>query len=260
MGAICSVFLPAIFFWPEKILLYTASAIQGLGLTLLWNGSGRYISENSNFLTISRNSGIFWGTFQLSLIIGHLFVYFIITGNNFNKETRKTIFVTLTTLAVIGCGSLTLLRKPLKTETTDGDNKPDGNRKSNDRLLYSVGLSMKNALNLVLTPNMMLLSITFLYTGLTLTLCTGAYTSSVGFTVKMGESRQKLVALTGIAVGVGEVIGGILSGFFARKIKIISRSTIIGFGFCVHIMCYTIILFNFPNNAPFEVIVVYIFF
>ena len=255
IGAICNAFFLGTFFWPDKTLLYVASAIQGTGNTLIWIGSGRCVTENSKSSTIFRNSGIFWGTYQLSLVIGNLFVYFAFTGTSFDRATRKTIFVTLTILALIGCAIFLVLRKPSKRKNKKKEDKSSGNEELNDSLLYAAWLRMKSALILIITPNMLLLSITFLYTGLVLAFYSGIYTSCVGFTVKIGESRKKLVSLTGVAIGIGEGIGATFSGPIASKTKILSSSVIIGFGFLGEAICFAIALVNFPNSAPFQVII-----
>lgn len=45
------------------------------------------------------------------------------------------------------------------------------------------------------------------YTGLHLSFYSGVYSSSIGFTTKMGSNSKQLVGLSGILIGVGEIIG-----------------------------------------------------
>lgn len=95
--------------------------------------------------------------------------------------------------------------------------------------------ALKRAGHLSLTKNMALLSVTFFYTGkaqfnfctflnnqslnkllcyvllffigLELSFFSGVYSPSIGFTKQMGENAKQLVGLSGIFIGLGEVIG-----------------------------------------------------
>lgn len=251
LGALCNLVFTVIFFWPESTLLYVGSAIQGVGNALMWVSSGRALTENSKPATISRNAGIFWATFQLSLVTGNLFVYFTFTGKSFDEATRKTILITLTVLSTIGCSIFTGFKGPPRVEPAEKTVKLE-DEKINDCSLKSAWLRMRNAALLVFTENMMLLSISFLYTGLIIAFYTGVYTSVVGFTVKLGDIRKRLVNLTGVAIGIGAALGATFSGSLAPKLKICSNSLILVFGFSAQIVCFIITYLNFPNNAPFE--------
>ncbi len=44
---------------------YIVSILVGIGAALLWTGQGVYLAINSDDLTISQNSGIFWALFQV---------------------------------------------------------------------------------------------------------------------------------------------------------------------------------------------------
>lgn len=44
-------------------------------------------------------------------------------------------------------------------------------------------------------------------TGLHLSFYAGVYSSSIGFTKRMGSNRKQLVGLSGILIGVGEILG-----------------------------------------------------
>ncbi len=43
---------------------YVVSVLIGCGAAILWTAQGVYLALNSNDLTISRNSGLFWALFQ----------------------------------------------------------------------------------------------------------------------------------------------------------------------------------------------------
>ena len=257
-GSLCYTFFVATFLWPQKILLYFASAVQGLGASLMWVGHGRYITQNSSPDTISRNSGIFWAIYQLSLVTGNLSVYCIFTNKTYDKPTRKLIFIILTILAVIGTLILATLRKPLTKSLISEDVCEKEKEKEPERPRnYALVLAyqrMRKASKLIVTPNLIMLSLTFMYSGLVLAFYSGVYTSSFGFTIKIGESRKKLVSLVGICLGIGEVTAGIIFGPLASKFKIRSRWIILVIGSLMHAFCYLTILLNLPNSSPFMVL------
>ena len=44
---------------------YVVSILVGIGAAIIWTAQGVYLTKNSDDLTISRNSGIFWALFQV---------------------------------------------------------------------------------------------------------------------------------------------------------------------------------------------------
>lgn len=264
-GSLCYAFFVATFLCPHTFLLYFASALQGLGASFMWVGHGRYITENSNSGTISRNSGIFWAIYQLSLVTGNLSVYCIFTSKTYDKPTRKLMFIILTILSIIGTLILATLRKPLKRTLTSEeicDNKEiekkstkeiESKRCKNQALILGWE-RMRRFLCLIITPQMIMLIVTFMYSGLVLAFYSGVYSSSFGFTVKMGEMRKKYVSLVGICLGIGEVTAGIICGPLASIMKIRSRWLVLVIGFIAHAFSYLTIFLNLPDKSPFTVI------
>lgn len=110
----------------------------------------------------------------------------------------------------------------------------------------------KNAVNLFITPNMLLLSITFFYTGLELSFFSGVYSPSIGFTSAFGDIAKQLVGLSGICIGSGEVFGGVLFGLMGSKFTRIGRNPIVIAGFVVHIISFVLIFLNLPDDSPFK--------
>ena len=80
--------------------------LLGFGAAILWVAVGSYITKASAADELGKNNGIFWGTFQLSGILGNLFAYFIF--NHLNGSTM--LFVALT--AAGGVGVIILLFIP----------------------------------------------------------------------------------------------------------------------------------------------------
>lgn len=259
-GACCYTLFIASFLWPQDALLYTASCVLGLGAALIWTGHGQYLTENSNSETMSRNAGIFWAIFQTSMFIGNLFVYFMFTSSEINTSTRTIVFGVLTGLAVIGTGVLVLLRRTserLVLGEAEGVSSADKELQmpepTKERSLLAAWNAFQDAFSLFLTTKMLLLSLTFIYTGLVLTFYSGVYSSSIGFTKKIGDSRKRLVGLSGIFIGIGEVIGGAVFGIFASKVSHNCGGwSVVLTGFGVHLFAFITIFLNLPNDSPFE--------
>ncbi|EFN87369.1 UNC93-like protein MFSD11 [Harpegnathos saltator] len=258
-GACCYVLFIASFFCPNDGLLYGMSAILGIGAALIWTGHGQYLTENSDSETMSRNAGIFWAIFQSSQFAGNLFVYFVFNSDKIDASRRRIVFSVLTALALVGTLVLAFLRKaPQKLSLGEAEGVSSADKELQlpepvrDRPLVAAWQAFVDALKLFLTPRMLILSLTFIYTGLELTFYSGVYSSSVGFTVAMGEKRKSFVGLSGIFIGVGEVVGGAIFGILASKVsRNCSGSPVVLVGLVVHLFAFISIFLNLPNNAPF---------
>lgn len=132
----------------------------------------------------------------------------------------------LSSICVIGVLTFLLLRPTLWANPSEASETigPTKALKSNDNIrlrlcktgYFSTAIfSFVDALNLSTNKYIILLSVTFFYTGLELTFWSGVYGTSVGAT-KNFEDSKSLVGLHGIVVGVGEILGGLMFGIFGH--------------------------------------------
>ncbi|XP_063234386.1 UNC93-like protein MFSD11 isoform X2 [Bacillus rossius redtenbacheri] len=241
IGAATYMLFIASFFIPKTWLLYVASCVIGFGAAVIWTGQGNYLTLNSDSETISRNSGIFWAMLQASMFFGNLFVFFKFQGKtHIDHDTRLVVFIVLIALAAVGVVFLLVLRP---AQNADGELAG----RDDQGPLHA----LQRALSLFTTKQMSLLGITFLYTGIELSFFSGVYSPSIGFTLQMGENVKQLVGLSGIFIGMGEVIGGALFGILGQKTIRWGRDPIVMIGFVVHIVSFFLIFLNLPNTAPF---------
>lgn len=242
IGAVTYMLFIMSFLLPRTWLLYFASAVVGFGAAVIWTGQGNYLTLNSDSNTISRNSGIFWALLQFSMFFGNLFVAIMFQGKErIDSDTRLIVFSVLTGVAVVGILFLLLLRA---AEAPDGELIAKG---------YSSPVeALKRAFVLLFTKEMALLCATFFYTGIELSFFSGVYGPSLGFTKQFGEISNQLVALSGIFVGVGEVVGGMLFGILGHRVIRWGRDPIVIIGFLIHILSFFLIFLNLPNSAPFK--------
>lgn len=258
-GCFCYIVFIASFLWPKTELLYTVSALVGFGAALIWTGQGTYLTQNSDSDTMSRNAGLFWAIFQCSLFIGNLFVYFTFLGSEIDASTRNTVFGVLTAVAVLGGLLLTTLRKaPQVMELGEAEGVSSADKELQipppvkEKPLKAAWHALRDSIRLFVTGKMMLLSITFFYAGLVLTFFSGVYSSAIGFTLEMGTNAKSLVGLSGICVGVGEVVAGALFGILASKTARFGRDPIVIIGFVIHMFAFCTIFLNLPDKSPFN--------
>ncbi|XP_018330712.1 UNC93-like protein MFSD11 [Agrilus planipennis] len=239
-GSITYLFFILTFLSPKTWLLYLASVIIGTGAALIWTGQGNYLTLNSTKDTISRNSGIFWALLQVSMFAGNLFVFFQFQGlTEIDKSTRNVTVIVLSVVAGVGVGIFLLLPKP---QFEEGD-------------IVEVQQSPRDAfigaIKLFRTRKMLLLCFTFFYTGISLSFFSGVYSSCIGFTKQFGSQAKQLVGLSGIFIGLGEIIGGALFGILGSRFSRWGRDPIVIAGFIFHVAAYFITFLNLPNNSPF---------
>ncbi|XP_050420517.1 UNC93-like protein MFSD11 [Adelges cooleyi] len=249
VGACCYTLFLVSFLWPTTMLLYLMSALIGFGASIIWTGQGTYLTLNSDSTTMSRNSGIFWALLQSSMFLGNTFVFFVLHDKtNLDASTRTLLFTVLISVCFLGTIMFLVLRSPVSSE---GNENEQG-------IPLSVVKEMKNSFALFLTEDMCLLNMSFFFTGLHLSFYSGVYSSSIGFTTAIGPNSKQLVGLSGIFIGVGEILGGFLFSILGKKAtttevgsKGFGHSAVIALGFVTNIVAYGLIFINLPNESPF---------
>ncbi|XP_014205995.1 UNC93-like protein MFSD11 [Copidosoma floridanum] len=262
VGCSCYVFFIASFLWPRTELLYFASAFVGIGAALAWTGQGLFLTINSDGRTMSRNSGLFWAIFQSSLFIGNIFVFFAFREPKINAHQRSLVFKVLTGVSVAGLGLLFALRRPPQPSSlgpaegvSSADKELQIPEQPKERPLPAAWRAFGDAVALFFTARMLVLTLTFIYTGLVLTFLSSVYSSSIGFTKAMGDDRKRLIGLSGICIGIGEVFGGAMSGLLASRCRSgcgDSGTSVVLAGFGTHLFSFLVALLNLPNSAPFQ--------
>merc|ERR1711994_633872 len=170
--------------YPNTYLLYISAAIIGLGAPVIWTAQGNFLAICSDPETISRNSGIVWAMLQVSGLIGNIFAFFMFNGQEYiSTSVRTTVGIVLLVITLSGVAVMALLRPTSWHTTTEQATSPSK--------------ALRDSFALFLTTDMLLLSITFFYTGLQLSIWSGVYPASFGFfghlTAKRG--RDPIVVL-----------------------------------------------------------------
>ncbi|NWW52839.1 MFS11 protein, partial [Pedionomus torquatus] len=243
----------AVFIQPATWAFYTASVFIGIAAAVLWTAQGNCLTVNSDENTIGRNSGVFWALLQSSLFFGNLYIYFAWQGKTHISESdRRTVFIALTVISLVGTVLFFLIRKQEDTKTPgeeDSANEILGDSSSAQNKLARAVAAFEKSIKLGFTKEIMLLSVTTAYTGLELTFFSGVYGTCIGAVNRFGNEEKSLIGLSGIFIGVGEIVGGGLFGLLSKNNRF-GRNPVVMLGIVVHFISFYLIFFNMPNNAP----------
>jgi len=156
--------------------------------------------------------------------------------------TRQIVIWTLSVVALAGLVVMVFFRRPPPRDTDEGEKEPQAPTGPVEAL--------RGAVALFLTRDMLLLCVTFFYTGLELGFWSGVYGSCIGFTENL-RNRKELVVLSGIFIGLGEVLGGAAFGILGSRTNKWGRDPIVIAGFVLHVISFFVIFLNLPNTSPF---------
>jgi len=224
--------------YPNTYMLYISAAIIGLGAPVIWTAQGNFLAICSDPETISRNSGIVWAMLQVSGLIGNIFAFFMFNGQEYiSSSVRTTVGIVLLAITLSGVAVMALLR-PASWDTSSSRDQATSPSKA-----------LRDSFALFLTTDMLLLSITFFYTGLQLSIWSGVYPTSVGFFGGLGTERKALATIALISIAAGEVIGGATFGFFGHLTSRRGRDPIVVLGFVLSMLAYFLTFLAIPNTA-----------
>ncbi|XP_072298806.1 UNC93-like protein MFSD11 [Eucyclogobius newberryi] len=261
-GLLYSAYI-AMFIHPFTWSFYTASVLVGIGAAVLWTAQGNVLATNSSETTIGRNSGIFWALLQFSLFFGNLYIYCAWRGHDhITDKDRKTVFISLTVISLVGCFLFFLIRKP-DSEAPSSSSSSDvtesllrGESDSSSASYSSqsgVGAQALDAFvkscKLFVTKEMLLLSMCIAYTGLELTFYSGVYGTSIGAMTRFGKDSKSLIGLSGICIGAGEILGGGVFGML-NKCNRFGRNPVVLLGLITHYVAFYLIFLNIAKDAP----------
>jgi len=226
----------------NAILLYVMSAVLGIGAAIIWTAQGNFLSQNTDDTNISMYSGIFWAMSISSGLIGNVFVYTQFQGKDkIDDATRNTVGVVLLSVTCAGIICMFFLRRPA-TSNSDSTEDPPQSRPSPAQAL-------KESFRLFLTKDMLLLCLTFFYTGINLNIWSAVYGTSIGFTKNLPD-RKALATISGMFVSVGEIVGGLVFGILGKLFVRRGRDPIVVLGFVLSMTAYFLAFINLPNMSP----------
>uniref|UniRef100_A0A1A8GYD8 Major facilitator superfamily domain containing 11 n=1 Tax=Nothobranchius korthausae TaxID=1143690 RepID=A0A1A8GYD8_9TELE len=258
-GLLYSAYI-AVFINPFTWSFYTASVLVGIAAAVLWTAQGNVLTINSTDSTIGRNSGIFWSLMQFSLFFGNLYIYCAWHGHvHITDKDRRTVFISLTVISLVGCFLFFLIRKPdpeasSRSEVTESLLQTD----SNDTSILSTSHSSLcskaldafiKACKMFVTKEMLLLSVSIGYSGLELTFYSGVYGTCIGAMTSFGTDAKSLIGISGICIGIGEILGGGVFGMLNKNHRF-GRNPVVLLGLITHFVAFFLIFLNIASDAP----------
>ncbi|XP_029365393.1 UNC93-like protein MFSD11 [Echeneis naucrates] len=249
----------AMFIYPYTWSFYTASVLVGIAAAVLWTAQGNVLAINSSDSTIGRNSGIFWALLQFSLFFGNLYIYCAWHGHvHITDKDRQTVFISLTVISLVGCFLFFLIRKPdpessnsevseplLQAESTESSTTSSPHSDLSSQALDA----FVQACKIFVTKEMLLLSVSIGYTGLELTFYSGVYGTCIGAMTRFGQDAKSLIGISGICIGVGEILGGGVFGML-NKCNRFGRNPVVLLGLITHFVAFYLIFLNIASDAP----------
>ncbi|XP_028842833.1 UNC93-like protein MFSD11 isoform X1 [Denticeps clupeoides] len=247
----------AVFINPSSWSFYLTSLLIGLGAAMLWTAQGHLLVENSDVSTINRNTGIFWAFLQCSMLFGNLYIYLAWTGKTeITDANRRILFIALLVISVLGTLSFLTLRRAWQREEALTEEEGQALLSARVRYTQRVNAAVNEAkaefrtiLQLLGTKTILLLSSCMAYSGLELSFYSGVFGTCIGATTQFGDSALGLIGLSGIVVGVGEIVGGGLFGLVCKNNRF-RRTSVVFLGMVVHFVAFYLIFLNIPDDAP----------
>ena len=211
---ICHVFYISSFLWPYPKLIYSASAVLGLGAALVIVAQGKCLTENSNSRTIHRHAWIFWLCYQFFLLGRDLVVRHFLP-EVYEKEnwtiTPLTLKICVIIIIIISITIGLALREPLREYSSGGlECIPNGKviepQEPPEGLFFAAWKPLKVLLGLIVSSKMLLLSFMLVYAGLM---------KNLPYNRHFDEETNEM---TDTYFRIGEIFGALFSAFcFCNK-------------------------------------------
>ncbi|CAB3405197.1 unnamed protein product [Caenorhabditis bovis] len=220
--------------------LYITSAFLGVGGAFLWIAQGKYLTENCTGKTIERNTAMMWVIFKLSLLAGGVFLYFMFRHQTLSDvvENRMIVYLCLIFASISTVAAINIMLLPAPAYPPE------------KRQRETIAQTLKSTFKIMATMRMSLLAVLFVYAGFSRSFWIAIYPTCIKFTTRLGENTTKLLALSGIATGVGQTAAGVLFSIIGKHARVVGKDIIVLFASVLHVAVFVLIYLHFPDEAP----------
>ncbi|VDL61160.1 unnamed protein product [Hymenolepis diminuta] len=214
VGSVTYVFFLTAFFEPIAWLIYFASAVLGCGAA---RGAFNY--------------------FLLSNVI------------SITSHSRYLLYGVFTAICTVGCVFLLMLPLPKMEMQDTSESDSTVPLQNNQDSAISVRSTIAKSFHLCLSPCMLAILLATCFTGINLAFYSGVYGTCLGRMQVFGEKAKSYIGLSGIFVGVGEIVGGQLTAVGGNRIR---PTFIMMFGFLTAILSAISTFLMVPPEAPIK--------
>lgn len=188
-------------------VLVGLSGLNGFGASILWIAQGVFLTKNSTKETLGRNSGIFFGFFQMNQVIGNLIAAAILAHERNNTQNPVQLFILFTVTSACSV----LLFFVLKTSS------PKDQKSMIEPPLYNVNVMTRivDMWRTLKDRNFLLLVLIIAYSGFSQSFFSGSFTKELG---------RFLLNYVMIFFGVADALGSFM---FGKVIDVLGRKPIL---------------------------------
>lgn len=232
-GMISRVMYIAVFFFPVNWLFYGGHVFGGMSMAFIFAAEGVYRIQNSTKETITRNSTMFCLLLQSSYFIGNLCVFLTIRKETLDIESIRLFLIICTALACISLLFISMMSRAVYA---------DVRRKGPQEIFLELFI-------LFIQRDMALMYFSMLYCGMTQSVVVGIYSSSLAFSGEFSMNQTKLVALSGMLIGIGEIVCGVAFILLERRKKKYDHRYFMLLGFILNTAIHVVTLLTLPNAS-----------
>ncbi|XP_063677625.1 UNC93-like protein MFSD11 [Bolinopsis microptera] len=237
VGSICCMLFYISVMFPIPGVVFAAQSVFGFGLALVRPASLNFLVKNSSPSAMGVNSSIHWGVFMSSMIWGNAVVYCLTYGNYYDARTRVTVYGILLGLNMLGTVMYVLLRTPPRTSDTERKPLLDGMKEDLNPVTF--GNLIKETFSLVILKQTVWLIPSMLAAGFYFTM----------YCVEIPTMIGSHIALFGIMVGVGELLGSLVLGRIISAFGYVLVTIMAG---CLAIISLLLTCTSLPKNSGDE--------
>ncbi|KAL5252413.1 hypothetical protein ACHWQZ_G015250 [Mnemiopsis leidyi] len=256
VGSLCSVPFYLSVMFPSSWAIFVAQSVFGFGLALVRPASLKFLVKNSTPNTLGVDSGIHWGVFMSSMIWGNAVVYVLTHGNhpadepklhslgeyfthrNYGDDkTRVLVYGILCGLNLLGTLMYVALRTP--AQRSDQERRPllDGMKEDLNPMTFAN--LVKETFSLVILRQTLWLVPSMLAAGFYFTM----------YCVEIPTMIGSHIALFGIMVGVGELLGSLVLGRIISSFGYVLVTIMAG---CLAIISLLLTCTSLPKNNNWD--------
>ncbi|CAJ0583722.1 unnamed protein product, partial [Mesorhabditis spiculigera] len=234
-GALCYALYMFGFLYLRGWLLYSLALLLGFGSALIWTGNGVNLVRHSPKHHIHRNNGIMWTGLQMALIAGAIFLA-VVLHNGDLVASYQLMYGVFGLLAFLGAVILALLPMGRGAKLEIPEIQPT-------REVFG------RTFSLMKTPKMGMLTVVTCFLGAEGVFHSGVYGAALAATSRL-ERNEASIAYNVLAIGLGEIIGGLLFGVGARSPSPYGRRAVVGLGSVLLLAAFFMSFLFLPKDSP----------